>query len=91
MRSILFAAAAALALSGGIAFAQGGGGSPAIANQTTTSVGAPPGSPGYKAPRSEAVPGVPPQARAAEEANEGSPAATLAPKNPVTGHVQTSR
>jgi hypothetical protein len=66
MKFVAFAAAAALALSGGAALAAGG----AIANSTTTSMGAPAGSPGYSAPRSEVVPGVPRQERRTEENNE---------------------
>ncbi|MGA9866795.1 MAG: hypothetical protein WBQ75_10200 [Acetobacteraceae bacterium] len=43
------------------AFAVGhsGGGEPAIANDTTTSMGQPNGSPFYAAPRSASVPGTP--------------------------------
>ncbi len=69
MEKLLIAAiaAGALALSSGAAFA---GGNPAIGNSTNTSVTAPLGSPGYKAPRSEAVPGLPAQARKAQERTE---------------------
>ena len=49
------------------AFAAGrGGGEPAIANDTTTSMGEPLGSPSYTAPRSAAVPGTPAHRRALE-------------------------
>lgn len=44
----------------------GGGGEPAIANDTTTSMGEPTGSPFYAAPRSAAVPGTPANRRALE-------------------------
>lgn len=44
----------------------GGGGEPAIANDTTTSMGAPMGSPSYAAPRSAVVPGTPANRRALE-------------------------
>lgn len=69
MEKLLIAAIAggALALSAGAALA---GGNPAIANDTNTSVTTPLGSPGYKAPRSEAVPGLPAQARNAQERTE---------------------
>ena len=63
MRSVLLLTATAVVLSGGAAFAQAGG------NQTTTSMGAPQGSPGYAAPRSAVVPGLPAQARAAQQEN----------------------
>ncbi len=73
MKSVLLAAAAVLTLSGGVAFAQSGGGNgPAIGNQTTTSVGSPAGSPGYAAPRSSVVPGLPAQSRAAQQENAAS-------------------
>ncbi|HJS87232.1 MAG TPA: hypothetical protein VJ779_17390 [Acetobacteraceae bacterium] len=91
LRSMVLAAAA-LALSGGGALAAGG----AIANSTTTSMGAPAGSPGYSAPRSEVVPGVPRQERRAEESNEtpGQPAtqryATPVPSG-TDNHVQVTR
>jgi hypothetical protein len=45
---------------------RGGGGEPAIANDTTTSMGAPLGSPSYAAPRSAVVPGTPANRRALE-------------------------
>ena len=49
------------------AFAAGrGGGEPAIANDTTTSMGEPTGSPSYAAPRSAIVPGTPANRRALE-------------------------
>lgn len=51
------------------AFAAGfgnGGGEPAIADDTTTSMGEPTGSPSYAAPRSAAVPGTPANRRALE-------------------------
>jgi len=54
-------AAASPALAGGR-----GGGEPAIANDTTTSMGAPMGSPSYEAPRSAVVPGTPANRRALE-------------------------
>ncbi len=63
MKSVLLATATALVLCGGVALAQGPG------NQTTTSMGAPQGSPGYAAPRSAVVPGLPAQARAAQQEN----------------------
>lgn len=43
-----------------------GGGEPAIANDTTTSMGEPMGSPSYAAPRSATVPGTPANRRALE-------------------------
>lgn len=96
MKSILIAAATFLALSGGAALAEG---NPAIANQTTTSMGAPAGSPGYAAPRSEVVPGLPPQEREAEEdreaggrqVNEALAAPVQGPTNPITGRTQVTR
>jgi hypothetical protein len=114
MRSVLLAAAAALALSGGVAFAQGGGGGggggggeggggggngPAISHSTTTSMGAPVGSPEYAAPRSAVVPGLAPQQREAQQdnaaggrqVNEGVTAPVQGPTNPVTGNTQVSR
>jgi hypothetical protein len=92
----LIGAASALALSAGAALAAGNG---AIANQTTTSMGAPTGSPGYAAPRSEVVPGLPPQTREAQEDNEqggrhvdqGATTPVQGPTNPVTGHTQVAR
>ena len=74
MRTIFVAAVAALALSTGVAFAQagggaGGGGNPAVGNSTSTSMGAPKGSPGLSAPRSESMPGVSGQQRMAEQNN----------------------
>lgn len=69
MRTIFVAAAAALALSTGVAFAQAGGGNPAIGNFTSTSMGAPKGSPGLTAPRSQSIPGVSNQQRMAEQNN----------------------
>lgn len=71
MKTVLIAAAAALALSSGAALAGGDG---AIAHNTTTSMGSPVGSPGYAAARSEVVPGLPAQARKAEEGNEAKSA-----------------
>jgi hypothetical protein len=44
----------------------GGGGEPAIANDTTTSMGEPMGSPSYAAPRSAVVPDTPAHRRALE-------------------------
>jgi len=64
IKATLIAAAAALALSTGAAMAAG-----AIADSTTTSMGAPKGSPGYAAPRSSVVPGLPPQTREAQADN----------------------
>jgi len=99
MKSVLIAAAA-LALSGGMAFAQGGGGgNSAIANQTTTSMAAPSSSPGYAAPRSEVVPGLPAQTRDAQEDNEagghrvnqGVATPVQGPTNPITGQTQVTR
>jgi len=57
--SLIAAAAPALA-------AGRGGGEPAIANDTTTSMGEPMGSPFYAAPRSAVVPGTPANRRALE-------------------------
>lgn len=99
MKTLLIAAATAFALSGGVAFAAGeGGGNGAIANSTTTSMGAPEGSPGMTAPRSEAVPGVAPQQRLAQEQNaqnqhtdQGVMAPVQGPKNPMTGNTQVTR
>ncbi len=48
------------------AFAGRGGGEPAIANDTTTSMGEPLGSPSYAEPRSATVPGTPAHRRALE-------------------------
>ncbi len=62
----VIAAAAALAMSGGVALA---GGNSAIGNQTTTSMGAPAGSPGDAAARSAVIPGLPPQTREAQADN----------------------
>jgi len=84
MKSILLAAA--LALSAGPALADG---NEAIANNTTTSMGAPIGSPEYSAPRSEVVPGLPQQAVDAQERNE---AAQLYPTPvPDGGHLEVTR
>jgi hypothetical protein len=66
MKAILLATALALALPVGTAFAEG-----AIANNTTTSMGAPIQSPNYSAPRSAVVPGLPAQARLAQQMNRG--------------------
>lgn len=95
MKALLIAAATALALSGGVAFAQGAGND--IGNQTTTSMGAPSGSPNYSAPRSASVPGLPPQARLAQQENslnthtdQGVAAPVQGPHNPITGHTQTN-
>ena len=102
MKAVFLAAAAALALPASAAFAQGGGGNPAIANQTTTSMGAPAESPGYAAHRSEVVPGLPPQAREAQEkahaldasgvphVDEGITSPVQAPAG-SHGHEQTAR
>ena len=90
MKSVLIAAAAALALSGGTALAAGNG---AIANQTTTSMGSPSSSPSYSAPRSEVVPGTPEQEKRAQESNEMPGSAHPASKAPVgaEGHAQVTR
>lgn len=96
MKSVLIAAAAALALSGGAALAAGNG---AIANQTTTSMGAPTGSPSYAAPRSKVVPGLPHQEKEAQRDNaaggrqvdQGVTTPVQAPTNPVTGRTQVTR
>ncbi len=90
MKTVLLAATAALLLTGGAAFAASG-------DSTTTSMAAPKGSPGYAAPRSAAVPGLPPQERAAEQANaaggrqvnQGITTPVQGPTNPRTGHTQT--
>lgn len=95
MRLMLLAAGAAFALSGGAALAAG---NPAIANQTTTSMGAPNASPSYQAPRSESVPGLSQQQRTAQEQNEamkgqtdqGVAAPVQGPKT-LSGHTQTAR
>ncbi len=97
MKTVLLAAAA-LALSGGVAFAQSGGGNSAVGNNTTTSMGAPHGSPGYAAPRSGAVPGLPAQAKEAQQDNaasgqhtdQGVATPVQGPTNPVTGKTQTT-
>ncbi|MGA9866827.1 MAG: hypothetical protein WBQ75_10360 [Acetobacteraceae bacterium] len=97
MKTII-ATAAVLALSGGAVFALGGGGNPSIANDTTTSMAAPSGSPGYEAPRSAVVPGLPPQTREAQQENgmggrhvdQSVTAPVQGPTNPMTGHTQTS-
>lgn len=89
MKRIFAAMSTIILLSAGAAMAAG---NPAISNQTTTSMGAPPGSPGYRAARSEAVPGLPAQARNAQERNErlgNNP--TIAPTNPVTKNAQLTR
>lgn len=73
MTKFVHAAAAAVALfwtGAALAQAGGGGNGPAIGNQTTTSMGSPNASPGYQAPRSSAVPGLPPQARTAQQWNQ---------------------
>jgi len=99
MKTALLAAAAALALSGGAALAAGGGGNgPAVGNDTTTSMGAPHGSPEYSAPRSAVVPGLPAQEREAQQdnaaagrqTNQGVAAPVQGPTNPVTGRTQTT-
>jgi hypothetical protein len=106
MKLTLFAAATALALSGGAALAQsagGGGGSaggnPAVGNDTTTSMGAPSGSPSYQAPRSAVVPGLSPQQKMAQQQNQATQPPTdqsatapvQGPKNPITGRTQTAQ
>lgn len=97
MKLTLLAAAAALALSGGAALAQSGG-NPAIGNNTTTSMGAPKGSPSYAAPRSEVVPGLSQQQRTAQEQNEATKghtdqSATAPVQGPKTlsGKTQTAQ
>ncbi len=99
MKSILLAAAV-FALSSGVALAAGGGGGGGadIGNNTSTSMGAPSGSPSYSAPRSGAVPGLPAQASHTQQANQGQMKQAYkekgvirqAPRNPVTGHAQTA-
>ncbi len=69
MRSVVLAASL-LALQAGTALAAG---HEAIANSTTTSMGAPIGSPEYSAPRSKVVPGLPQQEREAQERNQAAP------------------
>jgi hypothetical protein len=98
MKSALFAVAAAFALSAGVAFADGGGSGPAIGNSTSTSMGAPSGSPEYAAPRSAAVPGLSSQQREAQQENaaaghqvdQGVTAPVQGPTNPVTGNTQVA-
>ena len=111
MKPAFFAAVVALALSGGVAFAQGGGGGAggggggaeggggrAIGNSTATSMGAPAGSPEYSAPRSAVVPGLPAQAREAQQdnaaagrqTNQGVAAPVQGPTNPATGNTQVA-
>jgi hypothetical protein len=114
MKPAFFAAVVALALSGGVAFAQGGGGGGgagggggggaeggggrSIGNSTATSMGAPAGSPEYSAPRSAVVPGLPAQAREAQQdnaaagrqTNQGVAAPVQGPTNPATGNTQVA-
>lgn len=68
MKSVALLGASLLMLSAGAALAASAGGG-AIANNTTTSMGTPKASPGYAAPRSAAIPGLPPQARQAQRRN----------------------
>ena len=89
MKSVVLAAAAALVLSAGTALADGNG---AIANNTTTSMGAPAGSPEYGAPRSEVVPGLPRQERRAEENREaGGTLAAQGNQTPVPNEAPVTR
>jgi hypothetical protein len=75
-----------------------GGGGRAIGNSTTTSMGAPAGSPEYSAPRSTVVPGLPAQAHEAQQdntaagrqTNQGVAAPVQGPTNPVTGNTQVA-
>ncbi len=60
----LFLVFALVAVAASPALAVGRGGEPAIANDTTTSMGEPTGSPSYAAPRSAGVPGTPANQRA---------------------------
>jgi hypothetical protein len=95
MRSIMLAAAAALALSSGAALAAGGN---VPGNSTSTSMGAPAESPNYAAPRSGVVPGLPNQERDAQASGNGVARQQMvekgkipqAPRSPVTGHAQTN-
>ncbi len=66
MHRLLAALALVVAASPAFAAGWGGGGEPAIANDTTTSMGAPTGSPSYAAPRSAIVPDTPANRRARE-------------------------
>ena len=84
----LAASVAILAISAGTALA---GGHEAIANSTTTSMGAPIGSPEYSAPRSEAVPGVPRQERRAEENRTAAQGYSTPVPNGAGSHVQVAR
>ncbi len=62
-------------------------------------MGAPTGSPGYAAPRSGAVPGLPAQTKEAQQDNaqtaqgtdQGVATPVQGPNNPITGHTQTAR
>ncbi len=69
MRLVAVSAGLLLTLSAAPAFAAGSAGGGAIANNTSTSMGKPKGSPSYSAPRSAVVPGLPPQEREAQRLN----------------------
>ena len=62
-----------------------GGGEPAIANDTTTSMGEPMGSPFYAAPRSAAVPDTPANRRALELGQSPAQVARCATFQPQRG------
>lgn len=66
MHRVLIVLALIAAASPAFAVGRGGGGEPAIANDTTTSMGQPTSSPSYAAPRSATVPGSPANRRALE-------------------------
>ena len=91
MKHVLYATAAILGLTSGVALA-----TDPLGNNTSTSAGAPIESPSYAAPRSAAVPGLSPQAIQAQDANRGHLRAALmakgkipqAPISPLTGHAQ---
>jgi hypothetical protein len=93
MKRLVYMTAAMLALTSGVALA-----TDPLANNTSTSAGAPASSPNYAAPRSSAVPGLPAQAIQAQTANQGHFRAALiakgkipqAPTSPLTGHVVTA-
>jgi hypothetical protein len=88
MKAVVLAATAALALSSGTALAAG---HEAIANSTTTSMGAPIGSPEYSAPRSAVVPGLPQQERDAEARNEAARTFPPPVSNGAGGRVRVTR
>ncbi len=66
MHRVLMVLALLTLASPALAIGHSGGGEPAIANDTTTSMGQPNGSPFYAAPRSAGVPGTPANRRALE-------------------------